>query len=193
MPIFDGTRDEADDTGMGGGVMDNQKSLIITRHLKMFRCEMNRLKAAYDQHQWLRVEAGRRELLFTRLTREYSWILGHEAATLHQRFLYVRYWRELAEWCGIEDPGPQERYLSPQVRRSVLDRDHRTCVYCGRVGGDMDPDGMPWHVDHRLPASRGGSDIMENLALSCQACNLEKGTRTDEEYRYWMESRSDNG
>jgi len=171
----------------------NDKRLAITRHLQSFRCELNRLKATYERRQWAQVDVARRELLFTRLTREYAWILGHEAATLHQRFLYIRYWHELAEWCGLADPGQEGRYLSPEIRRAVLDRDTRTCVYCGRAGGDSDPDGMSWHIDHRLPVSRGGSDVMENLALSCQACNLEKGTRTDEEYLYWIENHQNNG
>lgn len=39
------------------------------------------------------------------------------------------------------------------------------------------------NLEHKIPLSRGGSNLYENLAVSCQKCNCRKGTKTEEEYR----------
>ncbi len=35
--------------------------------------------------------------------------------------------------------------------------------------------------DHKVPASKGGGDQLDNLQLLCRACNSDKGTGTDDE------------
>ena len=44
------------------------------------------------------------------------------------------------------------------------------CWYCS---GQMEK----YHVDHRIPLSRGGSNSIENLVLACAPCNLSKGAK----------------
>lgn len=39
-----------------------------------------------------------------------------------------------------------------------------------------------YHVEHKLPLSRGGTNDRENLVLSCPKCNLQKQSRTPEEW-----------
>ena len=36
----------------------------------------------------------------------------------------------------------------------------------------------PFHVEHFVPQSKGGSDDLDNLAWACGACNLSKSNRT---------------
>jgi 5-methylcytosine-specific restriction endonuclease McrA len=48
------------------------------------------------------------------------------------------------------------------------------CVYCGRQ-----PPDVKLHVDHRFPASRGGSSKLDNLQLLCAECNLKKSNRLE--------------
>lgn len=67
-------------------------------------------------------------------------------------------------------------WLHPHTRAAVLERDGYRCVYCG------DGDG-PFHIDHVLPVSRGGSDDLENLTCACAACNLSKSNKTPDEWR----------
>lgn len=51
------------------------------------------------------------------------------------------------------------------------------CQYCG-----IDLVTRKAHVDHILPVAQGGRTILENLTITCERCNIEKGARTAEEY-----------
>jgi 5-methylcytosine-specific restriction endonuclease McrA len=62
-----------------------------------------------------------------------------------------------------------------EVRSYLLEKSERTCAYCGR--GET-----AFELDHIQPRSRGGSDRVSNLALSCHACNAAKGERTAAEF-----------
>ena len=66
------------------------------------------------------------------------------------------------------------------LKREVFRRDSYTCAYCGHRGNVLS-----LHVDHIVPVSRGGTDDPANLTTACWSCNLEKGTRTGWEYRWW--------
>lgn len=39
-----------------------------------------------------------------------------------------------------------------------------------------------YHIDHKTPLVRGGSNLAENLQLLCANCNLKKGSLTQEEF-----------
>jgi len=41
-------------------------------------------------------------------------------------------------------------------------------------------------VDHKLPVSRGGQTIPENLAICCQNCNTDKSDMTEREYEDYL-------
>ncbi len=65
---------------------------------------------------------------------------------------------------------------TPQLGRAsrlyleVMYTDNFTCVYCGVRGFDMT-------VDHFIPKSLGGPDIIQNLVACCARCNTVKGAR----------------
>lgn len=50
------------------------------------------------------------------------------------------------------------------------------CWWCGKKVGDK------YHVDHRVPLARGGSNAPENLVIACPKCNLSKGARLPHEW-----------
>ncbi len=54
------------------------------------------------------------------------------------------------------------------------------CAYCHQPYGR-------YHIEHKVPLSRGGTNDPHNLCLSCQRCNSRKWTRTDDEFRAWLE------
>lgn len=49
------------------------------------------------------------------------------------------------------------------------------CAYCDKdMLGSVD-NHSEWQSDHIKPTSKGGADVIENLALSCRTCNFIKG------------------
>jgi 5-methylcytosine-specific restriction endonuclease McrA len=69
-----------------------------------------------------------------------------------------------------------------EVRSYLLEKFGRSCAYCGCTN-------VPFEIDHQVPLSRGGSDRVSNLVLSCHRCNLAKGNRTAAE---WGHPRVEN-
>jgi 5-methylcytosine-specific restriction endonuclease McrA len=77
------------------------------------------------------------------------------------------------EIAGIEyQQGTLQGY---QIREYLLEKWERKCAYCGKTG-------VPLQVEHIIPRSRGGSDRVSNLTLSCERCNQRKGDRTAAEF-----------
>lgn len=62
-----------------------------------------------------------------------------------------------------------------EVRQYLLEKFRYKCVYCGKTD-------VPLEVEHIVPSSRGGTDRVSNLTISCHECNLDKGNQTAEEY-----------
>jgi len=46
------------------------------------------------------------------------------------------------------------------------------------------------HLEHKTPLSRGGTHYYNNLAVSCQSCNLSKQNKTVKEYKKYALSIS---
>jgi len=71
---------------------------------------------------------------------------------------------------GASRPSSRPR-LSKRLKTEIFERDKHTCVYC-----EYSPFAFPGrkvnlHVDHVLPYSVGGSDVVENLVVACAKCN----------------------
>lgn len=82
-------------------------------------------------------------------------------ALQHPEISGVAYQR--GELCGYE------------VWEYLLEKFGRRCAYCGA-------EGVPLEQDHVIPRSRGGTDRVSNLAVSCRPCNQAKGDRTAAEF-----------
>lgn len=50
------------------------------------------------------------------------------------------------------------------------------CAYCKRGYGKRK------HLDHVIPLSRGGTHTINNVVYACEKCNLNKYTKTPEEW-----------
>ena len=62
-----------------------------------------------------------------------------------------------------------------EVREYLLAKWNRTCAYCGTTG-------VPLNIDHIHPRSRGGSNRVSNLVISCVPCNEKKSDLPVEEF-----------
>lgn len=63
--------------------------------------------------------------------------------------------------------------IMPALRWQVFQRDQWKCVACGRNSHD----GAILHIDHIIPRSRGGLDVLANYQTLCDVCNIGKGNR----------------
>lgn len=64
--------------------------------------------------------------------------------------------------------------MSAALRQHVRDRAGARCEYCR-----FHEEHLPlwsFHLEHIVAEQHGGTDESENLAWSCQRCNLHKGT-----------------
>lgn len=91
----------------------------------------------------------------------------------------IRQWKKPAKHANRY---PKSRWpMSYKLaRRWVLERDHWTCVYCGKAANQ---------VDHVIPKNNGGSDLPSNLVAACANCNNLKGTSCGDCPRWRLNAR----
>lgn len=64
-----------------------------------------------------------------------------------------------------------------EIKEYLLEKWDRKCAYCGKAN-------IPLEVEHINPTSRGGTNRVSNLAVSCEKCNQKKGNKTAEEFGF---------
>lgn len=67
-------------------------------------------------------------------------------------------------------------YLPIETQRQVFKRARGLCEYCWSPAHFASG---PFNIEHIIPISRNGTDMLENLALSCPGCNGHKYDKTD--------------
>lgn len=88
--------------------------------------------------------------------------------------------------------------IPARIRRAVYIRDKWACRYCGRQFEPVDGKHAPhqrdpaarhpycddvWlELDHVLPHSRGGLDLVRNLKAACSKCNQRRGADHDSKW-----------
>lgn len=65
--------------------------------------------------------------------------------------------------------------IMPSKRWQVFQRDNWKCVSCGRTSDD----GIILHVDHIIPRSKGGLDLLNNYQTLCNICNIGKSNKDE--------------
>lgn len=82
--------------------------------------------------------------------------------------------------------------LLRELQYQVVARDGTRCVFCGvetlvrnspAWRAAVHPDPMERTVDHIVPRSKGGKDVLENLRLCCRGCNARRGVQTKGAWR----------
>jgi len=68
----------------------------------------------------------------------------------------------------------EKNTVKPGIRWQVFERDDFKCVACGVSAAD----GAILHVDHIIPRSKGGKDIIDNYQTLCHSCNIGKSNKS---------------
>lgn len=68
-------------------------------------------------------------------------------------------------------------YIPNRIIQKVRERANQCCEYCLVLSQYSF---HPFCIEHIQPKSKGGSNLIENLALSCQNCNSSKYDKTSE-------------
>lgn len=78
----------------------------------------------------------------------------------------------------------QGSLMGYEIREYLLEKFKRTCVYCGI-------EDVLFEIEHVYPRSKGGSNRISNLALSCRKCNVEKDDMLLSEWVSVLSSKKD--
>ena len=62
-----------------------------------------------------------------------------------------------------------------EIREYLLEKWHRKCAYCGATDTQLE-------IEHIVPKSKGGSNRVSNLAISCHSCNQAKSNQEIEQF-----------
>ncbi|GET40917.1 RNA-guided endonuclease IscB [Microseira wollei] len=62
-----------------------------------------------------------------------------------------------------------------ELREYMLEKWHRRCAYCSATN-------TPLEIEHIIAKSKGGSNRVSNLTLSCTKCNQKKGNKPIEQF-----------
>lgn len=105
-------------------------------------------------------------------TRKRRQASGEAAASL--RKYRASHPEKVAEWGQSRRSANIGRVKRGTVAR-LLESQGRACGYCGA-------EIPPYHLDHKLPVCRGGTNAPENLHLTCPRCNMRKAAMTHDEF-----------
>ncbi len=88
----------------------------------------------------------------------------------------VRFDMQLMRNPDIEGKEYQQGTLAGyETREYLLEKWNRQCAYCGAKD-------IPLQIEHIKPRAKGGSNSITNLTLSCEKCNIKKGTKDIKEF-----------
>ena len=117
--------------------------------------------------------------LVTRLANTETWVrrLAALFPIIQVRVETARFDTQLMQDAEVSGKDYQQGELAGwQVRSYVFHRDGRRCTYCGTAKAERH------ELDHIVPRSRGGTNRVSNLVVSCQDCNIAKGNMSVEEF-----------
>lgn len=105
---------------------------------------------------------------------------GREKERINARRKLVRQYDKAVERLKAAKRRAQKRTgggkLSKNIIEVLLERQEGLCACCGT------PLNGAFHLDHKLPLSRGGTNADDNVQLLLPVCNMQKYTLTHAEF-----------
>jgi len=131
--------------------------------------EARRLKPLADLTEWIRIAEGGRWLLEL-----YPNLLPLLQSIDENPFAEEEDRVAAREILAIHNAQRRRRAPRTSLRARVITRDRSRCRYCGIETANPE-------IDHVVPYSLGGRTDINNLVVSCEACNARKSDRSLEE------------
>lgn len=72
---------------------------------------------------------------------------------------------------------------SPEDILILRQKQDNKCFYCYLSLKD-------YHVDHKVPLSKGGTNYKRNICLACPKCNLQKHDKTAKEFGDFLKRKA---
>lgn len=159
---------------------DNQRSLEYVRR--------NKEKVYADNRRW---QSANQDRIKARLRERYRQNhkgyrdrqLGYYRANRARMLEHNKRWtrenreqrRVITNRFRMKKYGNRGEFTAEELKQ-VYDSQLGRCWYCSREVGNT------WHTDHRVPLSRGGSNEIGNIVITCPQCNLSKGRKLPHEW-----------
>lgn len=89
-------------------------------------------------------------------------------------------WKRLNHNYRARKNGNGGSYTIDELNRLFVEQEY-LCYYCGKpfFNNTLNAE---YHVEHKTPLSRGGSNDILNIVIACPRCNLTKSAKTAEEF-----------
>ena len=86
-----------------------------------------------------------------------------------------------SRFCSVKCLKSTHKFVRKDNLRSLEKDFDNKCGYCGN-----DLTYSSKHIDHIIPKSGAGTDEYKNLALSCEFCNMAKGSHDAIRFINWL-------
>jgi 5-methylcytosine-specific restriction endonuclease McrA len=145
-------------------------------------CEKKRHQKYHIEHVEQELERGRKyyaEHREEQLRRNRKWHVEHHE---QKRERERRWMKNYPEKKRAKDHAHRARRRNARGShtaadiRAIYTQQKGRCYWCQKPAGDN------YHVDRRIPLTRGGSNNPDNLVITCPKCNITKGSRLPHEF-----------
>jgi 5-methylcytosine-specific restriction endonuclease McrA len=152
--------------------LQSRRSLRASRRSRKTRYRPARFDNRKRKEGWLAPS-----LMHRVLTIE-TWVkrLCHYAAITQIAMELVKFDNQKMQNAEVDGVEYQQGELAGyECREYLLEKWGRKCAYC-------DQEGVPLQIEHIHAKSKGGSNRVSNLTLSCERCNTKKGVKLIDEF-----------
>lgn len=83
--------------------------------------------------------------------------------------------------CRAKRQSAEGNFTVQDIRIKLLEQKSK-CYYCNKDFVSTTACKKGYHIEHKIPLARNGTNYPENICLSCPTCNFKKNAKTDKEF-----------
>lgn len=142
---------------------------IMARYYSNHRTEINRRVREYRKNTPLHL----RKTTTNRADYKHAYYEAHKENSLRRRQEWRVNHRDRDTETTLKRKAKKYNTQTEFIRKYVVyERDHGICYLCGNP---VDPN--CWHLEHKIPLSKGGTHTYDNVAVSHPICNMRKSAK----------------